>query len=71
LQGNVIGTAPLARQLHQSGTAFGRGIAVDCGYKFLIGHHAPQAIGTKQEIVAILQGQSLFGAVDRHIYPSA
>src|ERR1700693_6614874 len=67
LQRDVIRAAALPSELHQSGAALRRGIAADCCFQLFFCYNAPKTVGAKQKIVAILQGQGLFGAIDSHV----
>src|SRR5258708_37702497 len=67
LRRNVIRPAALPGELHQSGATFGRCVAAHRCLEFFFGNDAPKTVGTEKEIVAVLQGYTMFSAVDRYI----
>src|SRR5258708_34151075 len=67
LQRNVIRPAALPGELHQSRATVGRSVAAHRCLEFFFGNDAPKTVGTEKEIVAVLQGYTMFSAVDRYI----
>lgn len=66
---NVVRTAPLQRHLYERRARLGRTVGLHDVGQFLITDHAPEAVGTEQEGIAVFQRDRMFRKIGDY-FPS-